>query len=112
MVNHFTLGLTSGTALVIANALQAAGISPGELGLRNKLRYCSIQAHVDNAAVIYVGGSLRTLSSTDYGYRIEIPVTTIPYAPTVIELGPGVVTLGDLQVLGTTGDNIQIMVAF
>lgn len=115
MLNHFTLAVTTGTPLTIADALIAAGLNPladANMGLKEHLKFCSIQARASNAAVVYVGGKLRTLTSSDYGYRIEIPVTSIPYAPTVIELGPGIVTLGDIQVLGTTNDFIQILVGF
>ncbi len=81
------------------------------------LKSISLQAQADNSAVIFVGSfesqglSGRTLSSTDYGWRIEIPVTSIPTAPDIIEISNSTVCLADLAVLGTASDVLHIMVA-
>ena len=107
MVNHFTVALTTGTPINLAVALA------GGAGVGNVLRFLSLQAHTANAAVAYVGGNQRTLTSTDFGYRIEVPVATIPYAPSVIELGGnGYISLGDFFVLGATNDELQILIVY
>ena len=107
MVNHFTVALTTGTPINLATALV------GGAGVGNVLRFLSIQAHSANAAVAYVGGNQRTLTSTDFGYRIEIPLTNIPYAPTIIELGGNAyMSLGDFYVLGNTNDELQILIVY
>jgi hypothetical protein len=99
---HYTLALTTSTPIKLSSVIPAGTVIPS-------CRFLSLQAHSANAAVIYVGGFNQKLSSTEYGWRIEVPVSTIPAAPSIIEFGGGtVVSLSDLQVLGTTNDELQI----
>lgn len=107
---HYTITMT-GSAQNLATVLKTA-LGVNFPGINNKLRFLSIQAAPANAAVAYVGGVQRTLTNADYGYRIEIPVTNIPYAPTVIETGPGVIALGDIQVLGTNNEKLHILIGY
>jgi len=105
MVNHFTVTIAaSATPQRLSTGLSAVVGTPkaGDL-----LRYLSLQAGGGNAGIIYVGGNQRTVSSTDYGFRIEIPPATIPGVP--IEISLGVVSLDDFFVVGTINDTIKIL---
>ena len=102
-VNHYTVALTTATP---KNLLDALGGAPD-----NWIRFLSIQAHPANVAVVYVGGANATLSSSDYGARIEVPSAgPIPDAPLVFELPPGSCKLSDFWVLGNTNDEVQLLV--
>ena len=87
----------------------AAGITETD-----RLRFISIQAQGDNSGIVYVGGkgSADTLSTSKYGWRIEIPVATIPAAPSIIEFSQNVMNLTDFEVLGTNNDVIHITAIF
>lgn len=106
MVNHFTVTIAAtGTPQRLSTGLSAAVGTPG---LGDQLRWLSIQAGGGNAGIGYIGGNQRTVSTSDYGFRIEIPVTTIPDAPTVIEstvLG----SLADFFIVGTINDTFKIL---
>jgi hypothetical protein len=73
--------------------------------------FVSIQALGTNTGVVYVGGAYpgAALSSTGaYGFRIEVPATSIPPAPTVVELGRGNVSLEEIWVKGGNGDKVSV----
>lgn len=105
MMRHGTAAVTTSTP----KSLQTA------LGLPDDqhVRYLSVQPYAGNAAVVYIGGPTLsgTLSSTNYGCRLEIPVTSIPSAPFIVtdaQRGAGI-KLSDVWVVGTTNDKLSVM---
>lgn len=83
------------------------------LAVRSKDAYCaffSIQALGGNAGIVYVGGSGDTLTTSQYGHRIEIPVATVPFAPWYRENKSfsGYMNLADWQFVGTVNDSLAI----
>lgn len=100
-LRHATLTLNG-----IVQTLNAA-LSGG-----SALKYLALQAGPSNSGIIVVGTTANgeTLSSSDYGWRIEIPTTSIPDAPTIIELSMGEFSPADVAVLGTADDVVHIMV--
>lgn len=103
MVNHFVVTLTGSAQKLGAGLSGACAHDP--------LKFLSIQAFANNTHVVYVGGNQTTVSSSSYGFRIEVPVTSIPYAPTVIELPAAAVSLDDIWVIGTADEKISIFAA-
>jgi hypothetical protein len=59
-----------------------------------------LQANASNTGVLYFGGNNvgANTSSSNYGFRIEIPVTSIPSAPVVFEYPTGSVSLDEFWV--------------
>lgn len=103
MVAHYSLTLT-GSVQRLSSVIPTGTAVP-------VAHFVSLQAAGANTGLIYVGGFPQLLSSTAYGFRIEIPASTIPSAPSIIELGGGAaINLADLQVLGTNNDILKIMV--
>ena len=82
-------------------------------GEGDRLKYIAISAHATNSNLIFVGSTDRgaggALSATEYGWRIEIPVSSIPSAPDIIELGQGGFSLAELSVLGTNTEILHIL---
>ena len=79
-------------------------------GIGDVIRYISIQADPANSAVLYVGGKDATLSSTDCGWIIPIPITSIPAPPIAITSASGAFSLGDIQLLGTTTQKAHLII--
>lgn len=98
MVAHFTVTLTG----------SAQRLGAG-LNFSNVLAFLSIQMDPANTHVAYVGGNQATLSSSDYGYRLEIPPSSIPYAPSILEFSGGRISMDDFFVLGTNGEKLHIL---
>jgi hypothetical protein len=77
------------------------------------LKYVALSAHTTNFNLIFVGSTERgtegALSSTKYGWRIEIPVSGIPTAPDIIELGQNGFSLAELSVIGTNPEILHIL---
>lgn len=90
--------------------LTGANQNLGVLGAaynRGVLKQLILHADTANANVIYVGGNAgATLSNTEYGFRIEKPVSTIPAAPSVVEAVN--TDLSDWLVLGTNGEKLHV----
>ena len=106
MVNHFTITIAAtGTPQRLSTGLSAVVGTPRSGDL---LRWLSVQAGGANAGIGYVGGNQRTVSTSDYGYRIEIPTTTIPDAPTVIECA-SLGSIDDFFIVGTINDTFKIL---
>lgn len=102
MIRHHTLTMT-GSAQQLSAAIADALPLP--------IRTISLQPYAANAAVAYVGGP--GVSSTSYGVRLEIPVTSIPPAPFVLgEFQTGWVKLEDLYVNGANGEKLSILVDY
>lgn len=71
----------------------------------------SLQALGGNVGIVYVGGAGDTLTAaTAYGFRIEIPVSTVPSAPWFRESRSviGYLDLSDWQCIGTNGDKLAV----
>ncbi len=103
--NHFTVPMTTGTPVSAASVLPPDILAQAAQG--NTV--ITLQPHSGNAAVVYVGGSNVTLSSSNYAFRLEIPVTSIPQAPFMFETTR--IDLRDLFFLGTTNDEVQMGIA-
>ena len=74
-------------------------------------RQVFIQAARGNSGIILGGGSRSVLSTTNYGFEIPIPVTTIPAAPFPIEASNAIVSLADIKLLcANTTDKATITV--
>lgn len=111
---HFTLTIGAATQS-LADLLTQDGqppMAPATGLARNlPLRWISLQQDASNTHVIYVGGTNQPVTSSVYGFRMEIPVTSIPPAPNIIEgLTPGALTVGDIWILGTSGEKLHVQI--
>jgi hypothetical protein len=98
---HFVLNITaSATPQSLASAFPI-----GDPNATGAIRWLSLSALEGNAAVIYVGFS-PALSSTNYAFRIEIPVTLIPQAPFIIEMPT--LSLSTVWISGTQDDDVAV----
>ena len=92
----------------VQNLSDVLPVNEGDL-----LKYIAISAHSTNANVVFVGSTERgtegALSASKYGWRIEIPVTSIPSAPDIIELSQNGLSLAEISVLGTNTEIIHIL---
>lgn len=96
MVKHKVVAVTA-TAKSLASSI-------GEDG---PVYFLSIQPAAANAAVVYLGGLGVTTSA--FGWRLEIPVSSIPSAPWFIDaLQAPALSLGDVYVVGTANDNVTV----
>lgn len=101
MIYHATLDL-DGTAQSLASAFD------GNLGT---IKFLAMQADGSNTGIIYIGGSQSTApTSSSYGFRIEIPTTSIPAAPSIFEFPTGSISLADFNVLGTDSDKLHLLI--
>lgn len=87
----------SGSAQNLATALSVAS---------RPIVWLSIQAFGTNAALAYVGGA--GVSAANYGFRIEIPVSTVPSAPCIVELPQGPMDLDGFYVIGTNTEKLSV----
>lgn len=74
-----------------------------------------MQPRGSNSAIIYIG-TKATMTSTDYGVRLEIPVSNIPQAPFnpgefagSLEAFRSPLKMSQFWGLGATGDHIHIL---
>lgn len=101
MIFHATLDL-DGTSQSLADAFV------GNLG---SIKFLAMQADGANTGLIYVGGSQSTApTSSSYGFRIEIPASSIPVAPSIFEFPTGSISLADFNVLGTSNDKLHLLI--
>jgi hypothetical protein len=62
-----------------------------------------------NANPVYLGGrDSGTISSSDYGFRVEKATTGVPPAPTIIEAIN--ISPADFQVIGTNNEKLHVTV--
>jgi hypothetical protein len=96
----------------IATAATTAQSLATALGLAENqaVRYLSVQPLAANTAVLEFGG--QGVTTSVFGFRLEIPVTNIPSAPMIITdaiAAPGL-KVGDLYFIGAnTNDKIAVM---
>jgi len=98
---HFVLAVTTSTPKKLSAAFDLGdptGTAP--------ITWLSIQPLGTNAALVYVGFTGNVLSSSNYMVRLEIPASTIPQAPIIIE--NQITSLDQIQVLGTTNDSVAV----
>lgn len=109
MVKTFVLTLETGVAKHLSDLLIGAE--------RDSQRACLwMQPRATNTQPIYLSDD-NSVSSTDYGVRLEAPLAGIPPAPFnpgefVIAAGYGAkspIKLSNLWALGTTGDFMHIL---
>lgn len=103
MVTHFTVTLNGS-----AQALSSFTTVPASVAL---LKQIIFHADTANTHVVYVGGRgadgvSPTLTSSNFGFRLEVPVATVPPAPTFVEAIN--TSLGDWQMLGTAGEKVHV----
>jgi hypothetical protein len=73
------------------------------------IKFLSLHAAGANSGLIYVGGAgTDDPTSSDYGFRIEIPVSSVPAAPNILEFPIGSVSLADIKVIGTNNDKLHV----
>jgi hypothetical protein len=73
-----------------------------------RVGFLSLQPGAANSGVVYVGGP--GVSTTVYGFRLEIPVSSIPCAPWFREaIGGAFMSLSDVYVVGTASDKVSVM---
>lgn len=102
-IRNFVITLT-GSAQNLGTLFLAAGFQ----GI-DSLKAIHMHADPANANVIYVGGPEVVLTAVNYGFRIEVPVTSIPPAPSILEFNTGRFSLADIQVLGTNLEKLHIL---
>lgn len=66
-----------------------------------------LQPRGSNANAIYVGGSALT-GATDCAFRLEAATGGVPPAPFVIELADRRLRLGDIYVIGTNTEGLNV----
>lgn len=99
---HFCLNIaSSNTPQSLASAFVV-----GDPRATAPITWLSIQALGGNAAIIYVGFNADVLSNANYWTRIEIPVSTIPAAPTIIE--NQILSLDKVYLYGTANDDVSV----
>jgi hypothetical protein len=99
---HFCLNIaSSNTPQSLASAFVA-----GDPNATGPITWLSIQALGGNSALIYVGFNANLLSNANYAFRIEIPVSTIPAAPHIIE--NQILSLDKVYIYGTSGDDVSV----
>lgn len=102
MIKHFALTLSGSQQNVGAVSTVPEGDA------KTPIRWISFQAKGSNSNLAYIGGSGLLVSSSTYLSRIEIPVSTIPSAPTVFEFGESVTNLSQWSVLGTNNEVLLV----
>lgn len=100
-VAHYVLTL-SGSAQALSTITGAT---------TRPIRTVTLQPGTANTNPVYVGAS--TLTSSDYGVRLEAPETSIPPAPLILADTQGLVghfKLSDVYVLGTNNEKLHLLV--
>lgn len=101
-INHYVLTLT-GSAQLLSTVL---GSSAEDISLRGLW----LQPNAANVNLIYLGGSTSTVTSSNYGVRLETPASSIPPPPfNPGELDTAPMKLSDFYVLGTGPDKLHIL---
>lgn len=107
MVKHYVLTL-NGSAQQLNTALDSTFQGPGT-DQDQLVNAIYLQPDGANAGIVYVGD--KDVSSTDYGFRMEIPASTIPQAPFAFELSTRSIRPSHLWVKGTNNDKLHITLA-
>jgi hypothetical protein len=96
MVRHKVVAITA--------AAKSLASSLGEDGY---VAYLSLQPVAANANPFFIGGP--GVTTTDYGVRMEIPVTNIPSAAWPLDdlMGP-LCKLSDVYIVGTATNNVSV----
>lgn len=105
MIRHKIIPVTA----TAQNLAAAVGLS--RASTESRCAFLSVQALGGNAGIVYLGGAGDALvAATNYGHRIEIPVSTVPSAPWFRENKSiaGYFNLADWQFLGTANDSIAV----
>ncbi len=105
MAAHYTLTLT-GSAQKLSTAISGDATD----SIPASPNFMSLHADSGNTHVIYVGGTNATLTSSNFGFRIEAPVTSIPPAPFIRELTGNSRNLQNFYVLGTNTEKLHIFI--
>lgn len=103
MIRHYVLTLT-GSAQRLSSVLA---------DMRDDLpvRAITLQPDGGNANPIYVGGyETGALSSSNYGFRLEIGAAGVPPAPFVLDPANAPMKLSDWYVLGTNTQKLTVLV--
>ncbi len=106
---HFCLNIAaSNTAQSLATgfAAWAATQVASDTNATAPIRWLSLQPMSANAAVVYVGFAGDVLSATNYAFRLEAPVSTVPPAPFIIE--GLMISLDKVFIYGTQNEDIAV----
>jgi len=104
VIKHYVLTL-NGSAQQLNTALDSGYQGPGS-AQDQLVASIIIQPDGANTGIIYVGDS--DVSSSDYGFRLEIPVSTVPPAPFIFELAGKFIRPSHIWVLGTSTDKLHM----
>lgn len=112
MLQHVKLTLTGAVQKLsdgIANPVASAQTGDALAAKDVPCRQIQLSALGANAAAIFIGGD-STVSSTNYGLRINAPPATIPDRPVAIEsFDSGGIRPSDVFVVGTNADVLLAM---
>ena len=106
---HFCLNIaSSATAQSLATGFAdwSASQPAVDMPATAPIRWLSLQPLSANAGVIYVGFAGSLLSSSNFAFRIEAPVATVPSAPFIIE--GLMISLDKVFISGTSGDDVAV----
>lgn len=103
-LKHYRVQMTTGTAVRLSSVLGSGFTTPGNPNRDVLTNHMIFSVHFENTAVIYIGNA--GVSATDYLVRLEIPASSIPPAPFVLELAGRQWRPSDLYALGTTNDEM------
>lgn len=98
---HFCLNIAaSATPQSLASAFQV-----GDPNATGAVRWLALSALAGNTHVVYVGFN-KSVSSTNYAFRLEIPASSIPAAPIIIACAA--VSLAGVWISGTQDEDVAV----
>lgn len=105
MVRHKT-GTLSGSAQNLLALLYGLPLIPAN---DHSCCFLSLQSDPNATGAIFIGD--ENLTTTDYGVRLPVPVTSIPAAPYVIgpSSGESPLKLSSVYVIGTAADKLHVL---
>jgi hypothetical protein len=91
---------------VVAVTATAAKLSD-VIGEDMQVYFLSIQPAAANTGVVKLGG--KGITSSVFGWRLEIPVSSIPSAPWFLDdIRAPALALSDVYIIGTAADNVTV----
>src|SRR5689334_3201423 len=103
-IRHGLLTL-SGAAQQLSAAVFTGGVP------LDTLKKITLQPDPANTHVIYIGATDDgPVSSSSYGFRLEVPPSNVPAVPFMMESDGGTVDLERFEAIGTEGEKLRILV--
>ena len=104
-LSHGVVTLTgTSNVLNLGTLLQAAGVQLAN----TQVAFMELQPFGANSGIVYIGASV-TMSTTNYGTRLEIPVSTVPQAPYRLPDTMLPCALEDVYLIGTNTDKVSVL---